>query len=79
MVVMFFHSVVYVNEKVGVVMPMQEVKKYTSHVQVFTKDGNTKAAAIEVNKPLRIANWTIYQLSYDESKGNTPIQVCLNW
>ncbi len=65
----FPHSVVYINEKVGVVMPMQEVKKYTSHVQVFTKDGNTKAAAIEVNKPLRIANWTIYQLSYDESKG----------
>lgn len=66
---LFPHSVVYINEKVGVVMPMQEVRRYTSHVQVFTEDGDSKSAVIEVNKPLRIASWTIYQLSYDESKG----------
>jgi len=66
---MFPNSVVYINKDVGVVMPMQEVKKYTSHVQVFTEDGASEAAVIEVNSPLRIANWTIYQLSYDESKG----------
>ncbi|NLZ95885.1 MAG: hypothetical protein GX921_08690 [Bacteroidales bacterium] len=66
---MFPHSVVYINDEVGVVMPMQEVKKYTSHVQVFTEEGDSKSAVIEVNKPLRMANWTIYQLSYDESKG----------
>ena len=65
----FPHSVVYINEKIGLVMPMQEVKKYTSHVQVFTEGGHSKAAVIEVNKPLRIDNWIIYQLSYDESKG----------
>ncbi len=65
----FPHSVVYINKDVAVVMPMQEVKKYTSHVQVFTENGENKEAAIEVNKPLRIANWIIYQLSYDESKG----------
>ena len=66
---LFPHSVVYINEKVGVVMPMQEVRRYTSHVNVFTEQGDAKSAVIEVNKPLRVANWTIYQLSYDESKG----------
>ena len=29
----------------------------------------TKEACIEVNKPLSIAGWKIYQLSYDETKG----------
>ena len=66
---MFPHSVVYINKDVAVAMPMQEVKKYTSHIQVFTEDGESKSAIIEVNKPLKIANWTIYQLSYDETKG----------
>lgn len=65
----FPHSVVYINKDLAVAMPMQEVKKYTSHVQVFTEDGASETAVIEVNRPLRIANWTIYQLSYDESKG----------
>ena len=66
---MFPHSVAYINEKIAVAMPMQEVKRYTSHVHVFTEKGESKEAVIEVNKPLSIANWTIYQLSYDESKG----------
>ena len=65
----FPHSVLYINKEVAVVMPMQEVKKYTSHVQVFTEDGKSEAAIIEVNKPLKINNWVIYQLSYDETKG----------
>ena len=66
---MFPHSVVYINKEVALAMPMQEVKKYTSHIQVFTEKGETKSAVIEVNKPLRIDSWIIYQLSYDESKG----------
>lgn len=65
----FPHSVLYIDDEVALAMPMQEVKKYTSNVQVFTQEGETQTAVIEVNKPLRIANWTIYQLSYDESKG----------
>ena len=66
---MFPHSIVYIDEKTAVAMPVQEVKKYTSHVQVYTESGDIKEAIIQVNKPLTVANWTIYQLSYDESKG----------
>ena len=66
---LFPHSVVYINEEKAIVMPRQEVKKYTSHVHVFTEKGDSKEAVIEVNKPLTVDNWKIYQLSYDESKG----------
>lgn len=66
---MFPYSVVYIDKNTAVVMPEQEVKKYSSYVQVFTEQGESKEAVIEVNKPLRIANWSIYQLSYDESRG----------
>ena len=66
---MFPYSVVYINQDMAVVMPEQEVKKYTSHVQVFTEDGKAVQAVIEVNKPLTVDSWTIYQLSYDQSKG----------
>ena len=50
-------------------MPVQEVKKYTSHVTVMTESGYSKKATIEVNSPLTIDNWKIYQFSYDESMG----------
>ena len=66
---MFPHSVVYLDNERALAMPTQEVKKYTSQVQVFTEKGDSKEAVIEVNKPVTIANWTIYQLSYDESRG----------
>ena len=66
---MFPHSVVYIDKEKALVMPKQEVKKYSSHVQVFTEKGDIKEAVIEVNKPLTVDNWKIYQLSYDESKG----------
>lgn len=66
---MFPYSVVYINKDLAVVMPEQEVKKYSSYVQVFTEKGKSQHAVIEVNKPLTVDGWTIYQLSYDQSKG----------
>jgi hypothetical protein len=66
---MFPYSVVYIDKETAVAMPVQEVKKYSSHVQVFTDKGDAKEAVIEVNKPLTIDSWRIYQLSYDQSRG----------
>ena len=50
-------------------MPEREPRRFASDVMVYTKDKQTKEACIEVNKPLSIAGWKIYQLSYDETKG----------
>lgn len=65
----FPYQVLYIDSVSGIAMPVNEVKKYTSKVTVFTEDGRAEKADIEVNKPLSIENWVIYQLSYDETKG----------
>lgn len=66
---LFPHHALFLDEKCSAVMPMQEVKKYISHVTVFTQKGDSQRAVIEVNKPFSIEGWTIYMYSYDESKG----------
>ncbi|HBG41652.1 MAG TPA: hypothetical protein DDW85_09590 [Porphyromonadaceae bacterium] len=66
---LFPYHVLYIDEATSVAMPMQEVKRYTSKVTVFTEKGHTKKAAIEVNKPLSVEDWMIYQYSYDEKMG----------
>lgn len=66
---LFPHIFLEIDEEISIAMPMQEVKKYSSHVTVFTKAGMTKEAVIEVNKPLQVEDWMIYQYSYDDTKG----------
>lgn len=46
-----------------------EVKKYRSYVTVYTKAEEHRNAVIEVNKPLSMGEWKIYQYSYDKTKG----------
>lgn len=43
--------------------------KYASDVQVYTKEGQNILGHIEVNKPLDINGWQIYQYGYDQSMG----------
>ncbi len=66
---LFPYLVLNIDENTSLAMPAQEVKKYTSQVTVYTEKGHTKEAEIEVNKPLSIENWKIYQYSYDQAKG----------
>lgn len=66
---MFPYQVLYINEDVSVAMPIQEVKKYTSHVKVFTEGGKQTETTIEVNKPFTTGDWIIYQYSYDDAMG----------
>ncbi|MBU0489304.1 MAG: cytochrome c biogenesis protein ResB [Bacteroidetes bacterium] len=46
-----------------------EPAKFASDVFVYTKDGKTETAIIEVNKPYSINHWKIYQSSYNEQMG----------
>lgn len=50
-------------------MKMPSPKRYASEVHIYTKEGETLATTIEVNKPAHLAGWKIYQYSYDESMG----------
>lgn len=52
-----------------VVMTQPEPKRFTSDINVFMEDGNDTHTVLEVNKPLRIGSWTIYQYGYDNQAG----------
>lgn len=66
---MFPYVALPLNDAVSLVMPDREPKRFASEVFVYTKDKQQTEALIEVNKPLSIGGWKIYQLSYDETKG----------
>ncbi len=57
------------NEKYCVVMTTAEPRFFTSNVEVYTEAGDAVETTIEVNKPLRIGSWTIYQYGYDNDAG----------
>ena len=44
-------------------------QRYASEVSVYTKSGKIIHEIIEVNKPLKVSGWKIYQSDYDKSKG----------
>ena len=66
---MFPYVSLPLSDSVSLVMPEREPKRFASEVTVYTKSGERAEALIEVNKPLSMEGWKIYQLSYDETKG----------
>jgi cytochrome c biogenesis factor len=52
------------------VMPYREPKRFASDVKVYTEAGEVKEGTIEVNHPMRIDGWEIYQAGYDAEKGS---------
>lgn len=58
-----------IDENFSLVMTVPEVKKFSSVVTIFTPDGEKINTTLEVNKPITVNSWKIYQLSYDEKMG----------
>lgn len=44
-------------------------KRFASEVTVYSRHGHQQDAVIEVNKPLKVDGWKIYQYDYDEQSG----------
>jgi hypothetical protein len=57
------------NGQLSMVMTRPEPKLYRSDVVVYTQSEKAIPASIEVNKPLKVENWYIYQYSYDSDLG----------
>lgn len=57
------------SDKYAMVMTQTEPKRFMSDIDVFTEDGRTAHTQLEVNRPLKIGNWMIYQYSYDNVAG----------
>ena len=53
----------------SMVMTVPEPRKFVSDVNIYTQSEKNKSAIIEVNKPLSVDNWTIYQYGYDNNAG----------
>lgn len=65
----FPYKALKLDETCSLVMPDREPRRYASKVHVYTEAGASFDGTIEVNKPLNVEGWKIYQLSYDETKG----------
>jgi len=55
--------------ELSLVMPEREPKRYSSDITLTASDGEVVRDTILVNKPVSFKGWKVYQLSYDESKG----------
>lgn len=60
---------VNLDDNHSLVMTRPEPKRFASDIEVFTESGKNIAATLEVNKPLSIGDWTIYQYGYDSEAG----------
>lgn len=58
-----------INRKHSLVMLKPEPKKFSSVVEYLTKEGQRDTVKIEVNKPVKINGWKIYQSGYDSAMG----------
>jgi len=45
-------------------------KRFASDITVYTEDGKTVQGTVEVNKPLKVNGWKIYQYGYDVRYGS---------
>jgi hypothetical protein len=51
------------------VLTTPEARKYSSRIEAKDDEQHTDTITLEVNKPLHIKGWMIYQVDYDRSKG----------
>ena len=45
-------------------------KRFASDISVYTEDGKGLRGTVEVNKPLKVNGWKIYQYGYDSARGS---------
>jgi hypothetical protein len=58
-----------ISELYSLVMLPAEPRKFSSELNIQTKNGKKVTTTIEVNRPFKIDGWTIYQLSYNTEMG----------
>ena len=49
--------------------PDHTPKRFASDITVYTEDGKSVRGTVEVNKPLKVNGWKIYQYGYDSFRG----------
>lgn len=67
--ILYRQEMYQIDSNTTMLMTKPEAKRFLSEITVFEKEGAVYDTIIEVNKPIKIAGWKIYQTSYDESMG----------
>jgi len=60
---------VKISEDYSLVMTIPEAKKFSSDIDILTKEGERIKTVLEVNKAFKYNGWKIYQLSYNDKMG----------
>ena len=66
---LFPYRAMRLDSLTSLVMPEREPQRFASEVKIYTQEGTITEGTIEVNRPMEVEGWKIYQLSYDETKG----------
>ncbi|GAA6256347.1 cytochrome c biogenesis protein ResB [Bacteroides sp. f07] len=66
---LFPYRAMRLDSLTSLVMPEREPQRFASEVKIYMQEGTITEGTIEVNRPMEVAGWEIYQLSYDETKG----------
>lgn len=64
------YMTIELTDQLSLVMTRPEAKLFRSDIVVYTKDEEAVPYQLEVNKPLKIGNWMIYQYGYDVDRGS---------
>lgn len=62
-------QMIALSDRYSLAMPQREPRRYASDVEVMTKSGRHFTATVEVNRPLTVDGWKIYQYSYNTQMG----------
>ena len=58
-----------IDSALALVMLEPEPKKYSSKIEYITKTDEKKSVVLEVNQPITIEGWKVYQTGFDEQQG----------
>jgi hypothetical protein len=64
-----FFSDLPLDEHRSILMTQAEPRRFASDITVIPKDGTPFDAILEVNKPISVGNWMIYQFGYEKAVG----------
>jgi hypothetical protein len=65
----FFARAVVLDEDHALVMTEPEPRRFASDITIIPRDGTPIDAVLEVNKPVAVGDWMIYQYGYDTAAG----------
>lgn len=62
-------TIVYIDDNTAFAMSTPAPKKFSSLIKLYGENSTSAEKLVEVNKPISVGNWKMYQISYDAELG----------